>query len=536
MIRVVIADDEDKVCQLICSLINWKELDMEIVGIAHDGIQALELIKENLPDLVITDIRMPGYDGLEMISKGKELKSDLEFIIISGYRHFEYAQSAIKYGVCDYMLKPIKKADLLATLQKLRDRYYQRIDRLTKEERLKLRLQNDIEKLRSGLFTEVLLSKNTDKINMKFEELNDNYHFRFCDGCFQILTIKMDCETERDIKMELKVLEDKVLQVAFSFLKQECFDMELYFDSNNAYCILNYDKLNKKGVRKQIKSVLNELTMQREIFTQFEFTIGLGSIVENSQELKFSLSSSKYATDQRLLLGTGGLIEYEEPKTNNKNIEFMLSYMNKSMGAALEILDKEGVLTALNDMQLRIKSIPDISGETIFEMANQIFSMFINNLRNKQIKMDEELYQNFCLNANRCGSVEKLFGYLSAVIGRSLDNIIENKKMEDTKPIRIAKQYIQQNFAKSISLDEVSNVAGFNASYFSSLFKKECGVNFLEYISEIRMNKAKELLRESNLSISTICEEVGYIDLKHFTKSFKKYTGVKPNEYRKLYS
>ncbi|NLM13225.1 MAG: response regulator, partial [Epulopiscium sp.] len=115
MIRVVVADDEEKVYQLICSLIDWKALDMEIVGVAHNSIEALELIQSLHPDIMITDIRMPGYDGLELINRGKQIKNGIEFIIISGYNHFEYAQTAIKYGVSDYLLKPIKKNGL-ATL------------------------------------------------------------------------------------------------------------------------------------------------------------------------------------------------------------------------------------------------------------------------------------------------------------------------------------------------------------------------------------------------------------------------------------
>ena len=107
MIKVVIADDEEKVCQLIMGLIDWESLGMRIVGVAHNGIEALERIKECKPDLIITDIRMPGYDGLELIRQTQEIKADVDFIIISGYRHFDYAQNAIKYGVGDYLLKPI---------------------------------------------------------------------------------------------------------------------------------------------------------------------------------------------------------------------------------------------------------------------------------------------------------------------------------------------------------------------------------------------------------------------------------------------
>lgn len=103
MIKVLIADDEEKVCTLIYNLVNWNDFGMEVVAKAYNGLEALELISGLAPDAVITDIRMPGYDGIELISKAKEINDRIEFIIISGYKHFEYAQSAIKYGVSDYL-------------------------------------------------------------------------------------------------------------------------------------------------------------------------------------------------------------------------------------------------------------------------------------------------------------------------------------------------------------------------------------------------------------------------------------------------
>ena len=144
MIKVVVADDEVKVCQLICNLVDWSTFDMEIVAVAHNGEEALEMVRQHEPDLLVTDIRMPGCDGLEMIARAKQLREDLDFVIISGYRHFEYAQSAIKYGVSDYLLKPIQKEELCSTLEKMRRRYQMRTEQLSNEERLRMRLQSDI--------------------------------------------------------------------------------------------------------------------------------------------------------------------------------------------------------------------------------------------------------------------------------------------------------------------------------------------------------------------------------------------------------
>lgn len=130
MLKVLIADDEEKICQLIIKLINWEEMGLKIAATASNGIEALEQAKICKPEILITDIRMPGIDGMELIRKVKEKLPDTEIIIISGYRHFEYAQTAIRYGVRNYLLKPIKKEELRDTLQKIADIYREKNEQL----------------------------------------------------------------------------------------------------------------------------------------------------------------------------------------------------------------------------------------------------------------------------------------------------------------------------------------------------------------------------------------------------------------------
>jgi two-component system response regulator YesN len=129
MIKVVVADDEIRVCNLICNLVDWASFNMEIVGTAHDGHSAYELIQKEKPDLIITDIRMPGMDGLTLISRTKSICPEADIIIISGYRDFEYAQNAIRYGVNDYLLKPIKRDELENTLLNMKNAWEKRVER-----------------------------------------------------------------------------------------------------------------------------------------------------------------------------------------------------------------------------------------------------------------------------------------------------------------------------------------------------------------------------------------------------------------------
>jgi len=537
MIKVIIADDEEKVCQLIVGLINWELLNMEIVGVAHNGIEALDMIKVSMPDLMITDIRMPGCDGLEMIRCAKTIKEDLDFIIISGYRHFEYAQNAIKYGVGDYLLKPIKKDDFLVALHKMHDRYMQRTEQLSNEERLKMRLKSDVDKLRNNLFTGLLQKRSIATVDLDIDKVNENYHFSFQQGLFQVFAVKIDCGYEDQYNNAAEILEEKVIQIINSLLKDRCFEVWIYLNDSFIYCVLNYEPGLKKTIRRQMKTILDELIAQEAAFEKFKFTIGVGTAVEDIKLLKDSYEEARYAIMQRLLLGTGKFIEDGAKPTVSQRGNTLLAELNKSMGAAIEVLDKESILNCINHLKEQIKLEEDLNGEMIYFVVEHTYEMYLLHLRNNQIMHhDESFYEDFRVNANRCSSIDQLFDYLSTMIGESLEAINEDNKQKETKPIRTAKQYIQQNFMNSISLEEVSNVVGFNPTYFSTLFKKVSGSNFVDYLSEIRMNNAKELLRETNLSIATICEQVGYSDLKHFTKNFKKNTGIKPNEFRKLYS
>lgn len=535
MLKVIIADDEDKICQLIYKLIDWDSLDMKVEAIAHNGIEALELVKLHNPDIIITDIRMPGYDGLEFISRTKEINTQIQFIIISGYQQFEYAQKAIKYGVIDYLLKPIKKNELYATLTKIKNAYLERVDLLTKEEQSELSLRNNINKLRTGLFNGVLFYNRTK--NITIDSINKDYGYKFKNGLFQILIIKLD-GVGRSYSTTVTFLEEKILKKIQNNLYEYCYDMENYFENNSIYSIINYSPDNKKNIRRQCKTLMDELLLQREIFENLEITIGLGTVENDISMVDNSYKAAIWAYQQRLVLGTNKVIEGKIASSNNLVDSKLFHDFNKDMKAALERLDKEAVIAAIHYIREGLRNRSETSGHELLQMTKEICNLFLFTMRYNKFPIDasDNFLDNFSMNANDFGSVYKLYQYLTDVIVNSMDKIIEDKRQRDTRPIRDAKLFIQTNYKRQITLEEVSGKVGFNATYFSSLFKKETGYTFLEYLSEVRMNKAKELLKDTNYSIMVICENVGYSDIKHFTKTFVKHTNLKPNEYRKLYS
>lgn len=147
MLKVIIADDEKMICSLISQLLDWEELGYEIIGMAHTGIDALEMITEKKPDVVISDIRMPGYDGLELIKRTKEAGIEAEFVMISGFKQFEYAQNAMKYGVKYYLLKPIEEDKLKEIVQEI----YEDIQKRKEHEIYEKNLKSEIKETRNRM-------------------------------------------------------------------------------------------------------------------------------------------------------------------------------------------------------------------------------------------------------------------------------------------------------------------------------------------------------------------------------------------------
>ena len=191
MWKVIIADDEKLICRLIETLIDWRALDMEIVGKAENGLEALRMVKELQPHLLITDIRMPGCDGLDLIRQAREFSPELEIVIISGYAHFEYAKTAIAYGVGSYILKPVNQAELKKTLEKIVLRLEER-GRRERTEQDRENGQPVPQRLREGLIRDLLDGKR----EFTEAELAQSYQFHVRDRQLQTFFLKLDLDRD----------------------------------------------------------------------------------------------------------------------------------------------------------------------------------------------------------------------------------------------------------------------------------------------------------------------------------------------------
>lgn len=529
MLKVVIVDDEERICQLIRALVDWESLDMEVVGMANNGLEALKLVNEVEPEILITDIRMPGCSGLELLEKVKEKNPSIEIIIISGYAHFDYAQRAIKYGVGDYLLKPINKTELYAILQKLKDRIVARQESESDMLHLKQKSENNNRRLQINLL-EQLIEQKISELSMQI--LQTEYYLEVRAGIFQAFWIKVDNGSEELSPSGFNIVMDKVENLMESSLRPKCYELLMCRKDSSCIGIMNYPPEKVEEIKIVLRDCLKQLEAQKDIYGAITFSGAVGGMKEQPEQLADSVYEASIIIKERLVVnGCGRVLDKMPSESALRELNLPEKYL-RAITHAIEVLSVEEADALVVRMQESVEETKAVRGYEVEELITALGRLFLSQL---QIEHRESEIRKFEEKCKRCGSAKEMFGMLALLQREYLEGLIEQHENDAVRPVRQAKQYIQKHFSEQISLEEVSDVVGLNAAYFSVLFKKSEGEGFAKYLINLRIEEAKRLLRESNDSVAEICRKVGYNDLKHFTHTFEKNTGIKPATYRKLY-
>lgn len=538
MIRVIVADDEYKVCQLICQLIHWDALGMQLVGTASNGIEALQMIEAEKPDLVLTDIRMPGYDGMELLKRARLLNPNMEFIIISGYSHFEYAQTAIRYGVSDYILKPVNEEALNATLQKVRQRYLEHQAEAEENREQKKQQVLDQARLRDTLWMDL----EQGQIPAELEALNEKYRYHFAEGVFRVFLIQADVKDNKNLSEHyaenvMELLNSKLLGLFEKYVADLCMDSEVFCRGRKAAGILNCGREQTQEVRNALEALIVALSQELHAFEYMRFHLAVSGTVSDPGRLPDCVREAELAMGQRLLVRNSLFLE-EIPENVKFNSDELYKSFSVSVRQSLDLQEPEQLKKGIEELHQRAMEL-HLNGEQLLRLVKDAYRLFLlSGMFQSEYHFEnrEEREESFYRKAELCSSHENLFAYLAQVCRKNMEDACAWFNIEKMRPINQAKRYIKEHYAEGISLEEVSSQVGFSSSYFSTLFRKETGKNFLEYLMDVRIEEAKVLLRESRMTIEMVAKSVGVNDYKRFSKMFKKNTGISPKEYRNLYS
>ena len=544
MLKIFLAEDEVIVRETIKRMIPWEELGFELVGEAADGEMALPLLIRQKPDLLITDIKMPFMDGLTLAKLAKKELPELKIVILSGYDDFNYAKQAINIGVEDYLLKPITKNALIERLSEIRSRYEHEKTQKEYYEKFQREMQA-YEKNSSRDFFEALVRGSMDMMEVykKAEKLGVD----IVAEAYNILIFTMNSEEDFSGQKEgYSEWEAETLEMLEEFFSGH--PSAMLFRSN----IFSYGVL-LKGQKESIKEITKECVgkiqgILKRKESKREWFLAVGQPVERLSQIKKSYHTASRAFSQRYLY-VENILYYDEMEMmehrsgqadTNDNAYLKKVDVNALNPAILQKFLSNGIQEETeNFVKDYFYAIGQEPMESLvfrnYVILNVRFSVitFLKGLGCDTEGMEPENTEEILAESGK--NIESAIAYAEKMVSQAITIRDQNSGNKNRSILKTAVDFIESHYMEEeISLNTVANVANVSANHFSALFSQNMGQTFIEYLTSLRMNKAKELLRCTGMRSSEIAGEIGYKDAHYFSYLFKKTQGMTPSDYRKV--
>lgn len=509
MNRIVLVDDEQFVRKGIIALVDWEKIDYQVVGEASNGEDALTLILEEKPDVVLTDIRMPVFDGLKLIQQVKELATKIpKFIIVSGYNDFEYAQRAVRLGVTDFILKPIDKEELEKTFLTLTPV----IERELLEERANQRFIN------FSLYQRLIVEKDVptqQELAILTKDVNKK-------NCYLVIDIREHPTSDK--------IDEQINRAIADFIGDPSVFIHPF--EHEAFGVILQEKHLPQHINEvswflsRFKSFLEQEISKKIFLFAGEVKPGLDGLIRSYQ-------TALTASERRYIQMQDHPLMYDEKiaqrHLENKPLDYQFitkllekieenkpKEIKKQIDQWVEEVQVIGVSTDSIKMflfQLEKKleaTIHHLAGHE--DQANELISLV--DLFNQKKTLDElkQVLNVYALNA-----------------GEILCKLSKERYHGDIYKV---KRYINKHYNESLTLKKIANKFYMNPVYLGQLFKKTYGVYFKDYLLAVRVEKAKQILRQTDLRIYEIAEEVGFGSPDYFVTQFEKMEGSTPSKYR----
>ncbi len=535
MFKVLIIDDEPTIRKGLINIINWKKFQCEVCGEAWDGVDGLEKLEEFKPDIIFVDINMPEIDGLTMIKRAKAIVPHSKFIILSGYREFTYMQEAIKIGAFDYLLKPSSIEEICEVIKRaVIELKYQKEDQL-EISKLKKCFEESIPLLKEKLLYDIIfqININEDEINEGFELYGVDIHD------FVMMIIEIDKEAEKKEPYQRQLYQFGVIHTVEEMFAEDFKVEKIVLSSKQiAFIILPVEKgeLLVDSVYKKANSV------QQLVESCFDFTvtIAISTKGRSVEELHQKMIECKNGLSYRFYMGDSSIILYRDLDGFYKGQDtWQYEGYDKILCEAIKTGNEENVTHTLQQIKSNIlqtgkdpEQIKSFYWNLIFEINNIRISIKNLEASDKDISKDISSLYKMIESANHVGDLHEL---LEEVSGNIVNRINKYNKKNINQILQNAMKYICEHYAAPITLNELAEHTYVSTYYLSRMFKKELGKNFVEYLNEVRIEKAKELLQDNKYKTYEIAELVGVQDPHYFSKIFKKYTNMTPTEYKEKY-
>lgn len=527
MYRIMLADDEGIVIDSLKFIIE-KEFGNEcVIEYAKTGRSVIELAESFRPDIAIMDIQMPGINGIEAMKEIRQTNQKVIFIVMSAYDKFDYAKEAIKIGVTEYISKPMERKKIIESLKHAMDMVDSEKEKRSNDLLVKEKLETVVPIIESGFIYNILFQEHFTEDIENYKNLLD-IHAKYG------YMISVVCgEAREGTHMTNAVGSSVRMQKYYQNIRntlKEYFPCIVGTVMSNKLAVLVVSEKSSLDYNERIELIdrVRELVRNLRKQTDIDIRIGIGGI-KSFQELKDSYQESMNA----LLVSTASVAHADDLPVRCEYAGNYPIHLEKCLFTKIENGElEEALMTGEEFFDWMVENNPESQMDIRLKVLE--FVLWAEHLAYESGGMVYQLNvrADYLPTIMECNDYKVLKKWFLDKITISCQNIISKKKEKSNVVVDSAKEYIKTNYNKDISLDDVSRHVDISPYYFSKLFKDATGEGFIEYLTTIRMEKAKELLEKADYSMKEICSMVGYADPNYFSRSFKKKVGVTPTEYK----
>ncbi|MDO4554729.1 MAG: response regulator [Lachnospiraceae bacterium] len=524
MYTVVIADDEEELRRALIRKVDWEAAGFQVIGEAENGVEALEVVAKKEPDLLITDIRMPFVNGIELARQVREIRPTMQIVFLSGFDEFTYAQQAIQYNIISYLLKPISSAEMTEEMKKIKQIMDEKFARFSEEENA----HRHIEK--SEYFLPLLLDGSNSDFTGQHEEtiLKNAVSLGFLKG--DSIKYMRYCVIVIEIK-------DKEGNNCTSRANMNGIDMILgkYVNYMSFYVkgrIVSLLASTRKGFDKYLHILVNEITQSVERIMQGVCVIGVGRILDRLsgihegylEAVNAAGYSRKLESSVHFIADEERLEDYDQEEVQQIINEVEILIRSASKTELEKCLDKIATLIKSNNISHTSSNLLEI--QLITSVYRTVYAVTGNDGILK-LQQDTPLHLLFDPSA---GISEHCLKFCR----KACEIVAEQRKQSSSMICEDAIDIIERQFMnQELSLVSVSNTIAVSPNYLSSLIKKSTGSTFSDLLTKKRIETAKELLLTTPMKVREVAGQCGYKDQHYFSYCFKKYTGMSPNTCRR---
>ncbi len=513
--KLLIVDDEELTRNGLISIIDKKKLGIDTIYVADDGINGLNMAQKEQPDIILCDVRMPRLDGIGMLEKIKQSAPDTVAIFMSGYSDKEYLMGAIKLGAINYIEKPIDQSELESAIQKA-------IEQCLRIKRESAADEMNTNQAASELAYYLTMPYQTCKDSVDYINQQFYKHYNFIDKFKYISTIIVKISVASEINSKLQYIYQRLrTELSSSHIHIIFTEKRLFYLVYHIYSDSPISEDNIAFVCEQLNKAFCDCG---------DYFITIGGTVHGIENAYHSYENAVILLQKSFFFPPCTIIKSDlSTKDMSKSIPEIVS----NFSTALESENENNIKTVLSNLYDCCINSTTLLPNQVKTFYFNLFSEVYRQRQNKQLITDLSIQSN----ENIMDIMDRCFCYINLhqLLIEKVDDYLNdiNSNIAENKTIYLIKNYIASNYNNpSLSVKDISDYAHLSVSYLCTFFKAETGTTLNQYITEFRMNKAKQMLVDPRHKITEISTKVGYNDGNYFGKSFKKIVGLSPSEYR----